>query len=211
MHTVDMTMSESPDAITLAVDRALTRHRADATREVEAILDAALRIAERSAPAAPRVADIVTEARTSNQAFYRYFGGKDDLMRAVMDRGVLRVRTYLIHQMEKETDPREQIGAWIRGVLLQAANETAARQSAAISLQLGGLERAGSSGTDSLRELLVEPIRAAGSTAPDWDATTVHEATIGTMQRHLREVTAPEEAATEHLITFCLRGLTTEA
>jgi len=210
LHTVVMTTSESPDAITTAVERALTRQRADATREVEAILDATLRIAERSSPAPPRVADIVAEARTSNQAFYRYFNGKNDLLKAVMDRGVLRLCAYLQHQMDKETDPRAQIAAWIRGVLLQVADETAARQSAAISLHLGGPERTGTSGTDSLRGLLVEPVRAAGSSSPEWDAAAVHEAVTGTMQRHFREHTAPDEEQTEHLVSFCLRGLATD-
>lgn len=205
-----MTTSESRDAITTAVERALTRQREDATREVEAILDATLRIAERSAPAAPRVADIVAEARTSNQAFYRYFNGKNDLMKAVLDRGVLRLRAYLQHQMDKETEPRAQIAAWIRGVLLQVADETAARQSAAINVHLGGTEHAGRSATDSLRSLLVEPVRAAGSASPEWDAAALHEAVIGTMQRHFREHTAPDERQTEHLVAFCLRGLSTD-
>src|SRR6202034_3603881 len=95
------------------------KQRAEATREVEAVLDAALRVAEQVSPAAPRVADIVAEAGISNQAFYRYFGGKDDLMRAVYERGIARLHSYLEHQMAKETDPAAQIEAWIRGVLTQ--------------------------------------------------------------------------------------------
>ena len=80
MHT-DRVTAAGNSAVTVqaAVDRALAKQRAEATREVEAILDAALRVAERVTPAAPRVADIVAEAGISNQAFYRYFAGKDDL------------------------------------------------------------------------------------------------------------------------------------
>src|ERR1700749_2605525 len=90
--------SEVP-AVRAAVDRALAKARDDAAREVEAILDAALRVAERVAPANPRVADIIAEAGSSNQAFYRYFAGKDDLMRSVLERGEARMYSYLEHQV----------------------------------------------------------------------------------------------------------------
>ena len=50
---------------------------------------------ERAAPEPPRVSDIVAEAGSSNKAFYRYFAGKDDLILAVMERGVAIVVSYL--------------------------------------------------------------------------------------------------------------------
>jgi AcrR family transcriptional regulator len=138
LHTDQVTAASSSAAtVQAAVDRALADRQAEATREVEAILDAALRVAERVSPAAPRVADIVAEAGTSNQAFYRFFASKDDLMRAVYLRGISRLHTYLEHQMGKESEPAKRIEAWIRGVLTQVTDRTAARQSAAIIRQLG--------------------------------------------------------------------------
>jgi len=204
-----MTINAARDSVASAVDRALAKQREEATQEVEAILDAALRIAERSAPAAPRVADIVAEAKTSNQAFYRYFNGKEDLMNAVMERGLMRVQTYVAHLMEKESDPLEKVAAWIRGILTQVTDETAAKQSAAVRMQLGWRSRhtSGQPSVSELGSLLIDPIRQAGSETAELDAQVIDEAVMGTMIRHLRQATAPDPDACQHLVNFCLRGL----
>ncbi|HEX3963138.1 MAG TPA: helix-turn-helix domain-containing protein [Trebonia sp.] len=199
----------SAATVQAAVDRALAKQRAEATREVEAILEAALRVAERVAPAAPRVADIVTEAGISNQAFYRYFAGKDDLMQAVYVRGIARLHSYLEHQVSKETDPAKRIEAWIRGVLAQVTDRTAARQSAAIIRQLG--RPADSDDGELIAEigaLLVEPAAGAGSADPGRDAALIDEAVFGVLRRHARRGTAPGKAECDHVVSFCLRGLT---
>jgi AcrR family transcriptional regulator len=194
-----------------AVDRALAKQRADATREVEAILDAALRVAERVAPAAPRVADIVAEAGISNQAFYRYFAGKDDLMKAVFERGITRLYSYLEHQIGKEAGPAGRVEAWIRGVLTQVTDRKAARQSAAIIRQLGQQSDTDDTGLlAAVGALLVEPVARAGSLAPERDAALIDEAVFGLMRRHARLGTAPSAADCDHVVRFCLRGLTTE-
>ncbi len=159
------------DPVEMAVDRALKPLRDDAVRDVEAILDAALKAAEKSTPAAPRVADIVAEAGTSNQAFYRYFTGKDDLMQAVMARGLRRVRAYLEHLMSRTTDPQAQVELWIRGLLTQATNQTAARQSAAVAEILSGSRRPDTrtgEATTALLDLLLEPLTLLGSAALTW-------------------------------------------
>jgi AcrR family transcriptional regulator len=197
-----------PSTVEAAVDRALSKHRADATREVEGLLDAALRVAERMAPASPRVADIVTEAGTSNQAFYRYFAGKDDLMRAVFQRGIARLYSYLEHQIAKETDPAHQIGAWIRGILTQATNRQAARQSAAVNLQLSQHRGADDLAVPaSLRLLLIDAVTALGSADPQRDSDAIGEVVFGTIRRHIAQSTAPTEADCAHLVVFCLAGV----
>lgn len=199
----------------MAVDRALKPLRDDAVRDVEAILDAALKVAEKSTPAAPRVADIIAEAGTSNQAFYRYFTGKEDLMQAVMARGLRRVHAYLTHRMSKVTEPRQQIEVWIRGLLTQATNQTAARQGAAVNEILSGsygrTDARASDAANALWELLLEPLAQLGSTEVELDARVIHEATMGTMSRHLQARTAPSPAECDHLVTFCLRGLSQPA
>jgi AcrR family transcriptional regulator len=192
-----------------AVDRGLAKQRAEATREVEAILDAALRVAEQVSPAAPRVADIVAAAGSSNQAFYRYFGGKDDLMRAVYERGIARLHSYLEHQVSKETGPAQQIEAWIRGVLTQVTDRQAARQSAAIVRQLGRQADLDDGGLIAeVGALLAGPAAGAGSVAPERDAELISEAVFGVLRRHARHGSAPSEAECDHVVGFCLRGLT---
>jgi AcrR family transcriptional regulator len=203
-----MTSTEPRDFVVSAVDRALSKQRQEATIEVEAILDAALRCAERTAPAPPRVADIIAEAKTSNQAFYRYFSGKDDLMNAVLERGLNRVASYLEHQMSKETDPCDQIVAWIRGVMTQVTDRTAARQSAAVTLHVGQPATGRRPGTNALADLLTDPVRRSGSTSPQLDTSVIQEAVMGTMNRHFHQLTAPDETEIDHLTSFCLRGLT---
>lgn len=199
------------DPVSLAVDRALKPLRDDAVRDVEAILDAALRVAERSTPAAPRVADIVAEAGTSNQAFYRYFSSKEDLMQAVMARGIHRVRDYLRHRMSKTDDPVAQVELWIRGILTQATHQTAARQGAAVNEILAGThgrtDARTAEATVELWELLVAPLTALGSAHPELDAEVVHEAAMGTMRRHLVAHTSPSAEESDHLVSFCLRGI----
>ena len=102
-------------ASTAAVERALDDRQREATEEVERILAAAVRVMERVAPEPPRVSDIVAEAGSSNKAFYRYFAGKDDVILAVMERGVGIVVSYLQHQMAKERTPAGQDRALDRG------------------------------------------------------------------------------------------------
>jgi AcrR family transcriptional regulator len=66
--------------VTAAVERALSpssvARQREATEEGEKILAAAVRVLERTAPAPPRVSDIVAAAGTSNAAFYRYFAAR---------------------------------------------------------------------------------------------------------------------------------------
>ncbi len=83
-----MPVSAVNNRVAAAVERALDDRQREATEEVERILAAAVRVMERVAPEPPRVSDIVAEAGSSNKAFYRYFAGKDDLILAVMERGV---------------------------------------------------------------------------------------------------------------------------
>lgn len=197
-------------AVQSAVDRGLAKRRGDAAREVEAILDATLRVAERVAPAAPRVADIVAEAGTSNQAFYRYFAGKEDLVRAVYLRGLGRLHSYLVHQVGKYTDPAEQIEAWIRGVLNQVVDQRAARQSAAIHGQLSGDTEPPESGVPEIRTLLRDAIRRAGSRHPELDSLLIYDLTFAVLRRHTQRGSAPTRAECSHVVAFALNGMRTE-
>lgn len=196
-------------AVHAAVERGLSKKRDSAEREVAAILDAALRVAERVAPATPRVADIVAEAGTSNQAFYRYFAGKDDLMRAVFVRGLGRLHSYLVHQVEKASEPTAQIEAWIHGVLNQVIDRTAARQSAAVHHQLGGDDGSPDSELPEIRALLRDAIRRAGSRRAELDSWAIYDLTFATLRRHTRQGTVPTRAECRHLVAFALRGLST--
>lgn len=194
-----------PASVRAAVDRALSRHQKDALDEVEQILDAALRVVVRVAPGEPKVSEIVAEAGTSNQTFYRYFAGKNDLLHAVMERGIIRMRSYLRHQMDKQADPAGQVTAWIEGLIAQIARPAVARQSIAISrLML----RAGSPGPDNhLGDLLIAPLTAAGRPHPALDARTISDAVVGLVRRHIAAGTEPDEVERRHIIAFCIAAV----
>ena len=207
MTAADRAGADSPE-VAAAVERALGKQRDDAARDVEAILDATLRVSERVAPAAPRVADIVAEAGSSNQAFYRYFGGKEELMRAVYLRGLTRLHGYLEHQMAKAAgEPGAQVEAWVRGVLTQAADRTAARQSAAIVRQMG--DRAGEDAEhlEQLRALLRDAVARTGSRHVNLDTDAVFDLTFGALRRHVDQGTTPSRAECAHLVRFCRLAL----
>jgi AcrR family transcriptional regulator len=198
------------DRVTAAVERALDYRQREATEEVERILAAAVRVMERVAPFPPRVSDIVTEAGSSNKAFYRYFAGKDDLILAVMERGVAIVVSYLQHQLAKEPNPRDQIARWIEGTLAQVADPQLISKSRAAAGQIS----AGTSWRSidqemlrPLRDLLVDPITALGSADVDRDVEAVFCCTAATLRRFVASEDPPGPDDIAHVVRFCLLGL----
>ncbi|MEE2853530.1 MAG: helix-turn-helix domain-containing protein [Actinomycetota bacterium] len=202
--------SLTSDRVSAAVERALDDRQREATEEVERILAAAVRVMQRVAPEAPRVSDIVAEAGSSNKAFYRYFAGKDDLILAVMERGVAIVVSYLEHQMAKESDPRDKVMRWIEGTLAQVADPHLISMTRAAAGQM-------SAGTNwraadqemmrPLRELLVEPIAALGSSDVERDVEAVFSCTAATMRRYVGSAAQPGADDIAHVVRFCVRGL----
>lgn len=195
---------------TAAVHRALDERQREATAEVERILAAAVTVMARSAPEAPRVSDIVAEAGSSNKAFYRYFAGKDDVMLAVLERGVGIVASYLEHQLAKETTPAAKVERWIRGALAQVRDPHLVSLSRMASTQLGVSADRRPSDDDilaPLRDLLTEPVTALGSADPRRDADLVFGCTLSTMRSYLNAGQRPKPVDIDHLVAFCLRGL----
>ena len=161
--------------VTAAVERALDDRQREATEEVERILAAAVRVMERVAPEPPRVSDIVAEAGSSNKAFYRYFAGKDDLILAVMERGVAIVVSYLHHQMAKEARPEDQVVRWIEGALAQVADPhlISISRAAAGQISAGPIGGRDQEMMRPLRDLLIEPVAALGSSDVGRDVNAV--------------------------------------
>ncbi|OBK17117.1 TetR/AcrR family transcriptional regulator [Mycobacterium asiaticum] len=193
--------------VTAAVERALDDRQREATEEVERILAAAVRVMERVAPEPPRVSDIVAEAGSSNKAFYRYFAGKDDLILAVMERGVAIVVSYLQHQMAKESRPREKVACWIEGTLAQVADPHLSSMSSAAARQMSNWLAAEREMLRPLRDLLIEPVAALGSSDVDRDVDAVYGCTVAMMRRYVGSADRPAQTDIEHVARFCLLGL----
>jgi AcrR family transcriptional regulator len=196
--------------VTAAVERALDDRQREATEEVERILAAAVRVMERVAPEPPRVSDIVAEAGSSNKAFYRYFAGKDDVILAVMERGVAIVVSYLQHQMAKEPTPAARVQRWIEGALAQVADPHLISMSRAAAGQVsttGDWRAADDEILRPMRDLLTEPVTALGSNDIARDADAVFHCTATSMRRYLDSAQRPSPDDVDHLVRFCLRGL----
>lgn len=196
--------------VAAAVERALDDRQREATEEVERILAAAVRVMERVAPVPPRVSDIVAEAGSSNKAFYRYFAGKDDLILAVMERGVAIVESYLKHQMAKERRPRDKVARWIEGTLAQVADPQLISMSRAAAGQMStstSWRAADQEMLRPLRDLLTEPIAALGSDDVQRDVEAVFCCTVATMRRYVGSTSRPGPDDIAHVVQFCLRGL----
>jgi AcrR family transcriptional regulator len=196
--------------VTAAVERALDDRQREATEEVERILAAAVRVMEQVAPEPPRVSDIVTAAGSSNKAFYRYFAGKDDVILAVMERGVAIVVSYLQHQMAKERTPDGQVRRWIEGALAQVADPHLISMSRAAAGQIStspDWRVAADETMRPMRDLLTEPVAALGSKDTRRDADAVFHCTVAAMRRYLDSAERPVSADVDHLVKFCLRGI----
>ncbi len=191
-----------------AVERALDERHREASEEVERILAAAVRVMQGAGSNTPRVSDIVAEAGSSKKAFYRYFAGKDDLMLAVLERGVGIIVSYLEHQMAKEDRPEDKIARWITGALAQVADPHLLSMSRAVAGQISLLSDTGHDDVmGPMRDLLIGPVTALGGDDPLRDADAVFQLTAAAMRRRVDSTARPSAADVDHLVRFCLRGL----
>jgi AcrR family transcriptional regulator len=109
-----------------SVLRALASRQIVYTKEVNRLIAACLVVSERTGNFDPRVGDILAEAGLSNQAFYRHFQSKEELLLAVLDQGGRQLDTYLRKRMAAQADPVDKVRAWVRGFAAQAIRPKAA-------------------------------------------------------------------------------------
>jgi len=189
--------------------RSMAKRGNNYANEVRRLLDAGLEVMRQCGTTArPRVSDIVAAAGLSNEAFYWHFPSKDALVVAILEDGAERLRSYLAHQMAKESTPERQVRRWVQGVLSQAVDEDIASTTFAVLWNAGsggdGLASGHSSINEPLATLLREPLAALGSADPGLDASLACHAVIGTLSDHLRRGTRPTRAETDHVVAFCL-------
>lgn len=209
----DTSATRSPEVrsrVAQAAARRIERQRRSAEDEIERLLDVTLGLIEKSAPEMPSVSQIVAAAGISNQTFYRTFPSKDDLVLAVLEKGVMRVVELLDRQMSDLDDPEEQISAWTRGVLRQVRNADAAQTSRTV---LGHLGKSGSAapgaGDELLRpisDLLTAPLEALGCD-PVRDRACISDLVLGAMRRYLWDAATPSDEDIEWISGFVLGGL----
>ena len=150
------------------------------------------------------------QAGLSNDAFYRHFKSKDALVTALLEDGGERLRSYLEHQLAKETTPEGQVRRWVEGVLSQAVGDVAATTLAV--MWNGGSAGAGLAAgrhfaSAPVATLLHEPFAALGSATPELDAMLAAHATFGLLSDLLWEGAEPTEADVDRVTAFCLRAV----
>lgn len=193
--------------------RSLAEREAEYSEEVQRLLDAGLAVMARNGTSAsPRVADIVSEAQVSNDAFYRHFSSKEDLVLAVAEAGAERLVSYVSHQMSKHTDPRRQITTWVSCIMQQAADPSIAEPTRAVLWNAASVsDRTRTDKNDAyadLAEILTEPLKGCGSNDPRRDADAITATVFTLLQRFLRDRVEPSKEDINHLISYCLAAIT---
>jgi AcrR family transcriptional regulator len=197
------------DAAATVASRTLEGRAAAYADEVRRLVDATYVVMRRRGTLDPRVSDIVREAGLSNQAFYRHFRGKDELLLAVLDDGQRRLESYLVARMARVPSGREQVRAWVEGVLEQARNAEAAENTRPFASNAVRLADRFPAEHTASRHRLLDPLRTAvleaGGDAGDADA--IYHLAMGRMQDAVVRREQPSTAEVEHLVTFALRGI----
>jgi len=199
------------------VDRSLAGRREAARDEIERLVRAAFVIIEKSGGLDPKVSDILAEAGLSNQAFYRHFRSKHELLVAVLDDGIHGLAEYLASRMAGAADPIDAIREWVRGMAAQAQDAEGARATRPFALARGRLAEAFPSEVARSREQLTAPLRdaligardggALPAVAPDQDAEALYHLMMGWLEARLVEGRIPDPTEVERLETFVMSGL----
>jgi AcrR family transcriptional regulator len=204
-------------ALLRSVDRALSRRRAAYTAEAERLVEAALLLIRERGELEPPVAAIVRRARLSNQAFYRHFRSKHELLVAVLDHGIEVLAAYLRERMAKEAAPSERVRAWLRGMLAQALDARGAEATRPFALARSQLARhypaevaRSEQRLSALVRDAIEAAKAAGELPdadPAADAEALYHLAMGWLEARLAEGRTPSRREAARLEAFAMAGL----
>lgn len=197
------------------VDDALRGKREVAASEVRRLVEAAFVLIQQTGDLEPRVSEIVKAAGLHNQAFYRHFRSKHELLVAVLDEGVAVLASYLGHRMAAAKTASDEVREWLRGVLEQALSPDGAEATRPFVLARGRLVEAYPDEVRESERQLTAPLRAAlegsGSPDPERDAELLYLLAMGWVQNRLvdKKTASRDDAAA--LEAFAMSGLAREA
>ena len=204
-------------AVDAAVDRSLSERRATAVAEVARLIEAALTVIQRTGELEPKVGEIVREAGLHNQAFYRHFRSKHELLAAVLDHGIAVLASYVAGRMDEAATPEARVRAWLAGVLEQALHPGAADATRPFALARGRLAevcpdevRESERRLTALVQSAIEAGRDAGAfpaASPERDAELLYALAMGFVERELARGASPLREDAARLEAFALAGL----
>jgi len=200
-----------------SVDRAMERRRVTYENEVRRLIEAGFTLVQRTGKLEPTVGAIVAEAGLSNQAFYKHFHSKDELLLAMLEEGVLLLRSYIEHRVASGDTCRARIRNWIEGVLEQALSEQGAAATRPFIISRARLserfprevEEAEARLTAMLREEIRRGVASGELPAadPERDARLLYNLAMGWVERQLVDPSPADVADAKHLVEFALHGL----
>lgn len=199
----------SPVADELAA-RAVDGRRATYADEVRRLIDAAYSLMRETGDVEPRVGDVVRVAGLSNQAFYRHFRSKDELLLAVLTDGRHRLLATLTARMARAAPGAPRVAAWIEGVLAQAQNATAADNTRPFAVHGARIADRFPDQWSASRHALLAPLRdelAAIGGDPERDADALYHLAFGALEAALVQRRPPSHADVQHIVRFALRGV----
>ena len=198
----------APDAVQHVVERSVAGRVEEATKEVRHLVAATFAVIEQTGSTDVSLRAVLAAAGWSNQAFYRAFDYKDDLLVALLLSGLRRLADDLRQRTSRVSDPALLVDAWVRCVLEQASDERIAAHTRPFIAGLGRLEARFPDELNRSRDLLTATLADAlpgdDRTA---DAGATYDLAFGAMQRHLlaRTRPAPDEVAV--LVSYAQRAL----
>jgi AcrR family transcriptional regulator len=189
--------------VSTLADRSLADRHETYAAEIRDLLDAALEVMRREESIDPRVSDIVRAAGLSNQAFYRHFRGKDELLVALLDDGRQRLLATIERRMARAEGADNQVRAWIEVVLAQARDPEAAAATRPFAINGDRLAVQFPDETRRSRDRLVDPLRAI---VGEHEALATYHLAMGTTHDALVSRRTPTRVEVDHVVEFCLKG-----
>lgn len=201
----------------LAVGRSIERRRATAQHEIERLVAAALKVIRETGRLEPTVSAILAEAGLSNQAFYRHFRSKHELLVAVLDQGIRGLARYLETRMDATRSATDATREWIRGMAAQASDPTGARATRPFVLARGNLSESFPKEVAASAIQIQAPLRKAlergratgemTDVDPERDAESAYLLMMGWLEARLLEDRVPTRHELDSLEAFLLAGL----
>ena len=176
--------------------RAIARREADHDDAVRRLVAASFALIAETGSLEPSVAAIVRRAGLSNQAFYRHFRSKDELLLGVLDEGFRLLAGYLARRVAGASEPSAKIRAWIGGVLEQALQGDAAAATRPFAVSRARLAELFPDEVEASERELIRPLRDA-----------IYTLAMGWVQRQLAQRGPVRRDEAEHLIEFALGAL----
>jgi AcrR family transcriptional regulator len=201
-----------------SVERSLQTARARAHERSDRFVAAALELMQERGSTDFTVQDVVDRSRMSIRTFYNFFASKDDLLVAVHETVLAEeVTPHIRERCEAESDPLEQVHAYIEGMHELTSN--AGPASRALTTYQHRLAEARPDELDRAfqpqLDLLVELVRGAASSgqlhsalSPEMAAYLLHHTVLAAI--HARILGQGDGFTSDELWQFCAKGLGVE-